>query len=189
MEPTRTNATSGDRAGRRRRAPRPMTQARLERIALYHLERFPSSAENLRRVLERRAARSRAVHEGDAREHGEWIAAVVARLIELGLVDDRAYASAVARRLRGRGSSRRLIAGRLAEKGVPDDIAREILEAETDPGAERRAAATYARRRGLGPHRVDPAAREERRERDLAALARAGFSYETARSVLEADPD
>lgn len=189
QEPRDGASGASQRNRRERRAPRPMTRPRLERIALHHIERFPSSAENLRRVLERRAARSREVHAGDPTEHSEWISAVVTRLIELGLLDDRAYAAAVARRLRTRGSSRRLIAARLAEKGVSDEIRRDVLDADADdPLAERRAAATYARRRGLGPHRPDPTVRRERRQRDLAALARAGFTYDVARQVLDRDP-
>ena len=48
------------------------------------------------------------------------------------------------------------------------------------------AAARYARRRRLGPFRAAPE-REERRQRDLAALARAGFAYDVARRVIEAE--
>ncbi|MHA1114431.1 MAG: regulatory protein RecX, partial [Alphaproteobacteria bacterium] len=53
--------------------------------------------------------------------------------------------------------------------------------------ADLAAAIAYARRRRLGPWRV-AAARAERRERDLAALARAGFNYDLARRVVDA-PD
>ena len=54
----------------------------------------------------------------------------------------------------------------------------------TDP--ELAAAATYARRRRLGPW--GPAAmRAERQAKDLAALGRAGFGYAAARKVVEAD--
>ena len=47
------------------------------------------------------------------------------------------------------------------------------------------AAAALARRRRLGPFRR-PGEREERRDKDLAALARVGFSYAVARRVIEA---
>jgi len=43
-----------------------------------------------------------------------------------------------------------------------------------------------ARRRRLGPYRM-PEVRAERRDKDLAALARAGFDYDTARRVIEAE--
>ena len=47
------------------------------------------------------------------------------------------------------------------------------------------AACNYARRRRLGPWRS--AGRAERRERDLAALARQGFGYELALRVIDAE--
>jgi regulatory protein len=48
-----------------------------------------------------------------------------------------------------------------------------------------RAALRFAKRRRLGPFRT-PKERATRRERDLAALGRAGFSYEVARAVVDA---
>ena len=114
---------------------------------------------------------------------------MVARLTELGWLDDRAYARAVARRLRARGASRRLVDARLAQRGVAEDDRRTALEDEDGPAAERAAAAAFTRRRGLGRHRADPEVRSARRERDLAALARAGFSYEIACEALDTDPD
>ena len=193
---TRRDPNAGPRG---RRAPKPLTRASLERIALHYLDRYPSSTLNLRRVLERRAERNRAAHDGDPAEHGAWIDAVVKKLAGQGLLDDRAYAAAVARRLRTRGSSRRLIAARLSGKGVPEEIVRSVLDEDAaSPDAEQRAASVFARRRGLGPHRPvphrpdphrpDPEARAEHRARDLAALARAGFSYDIAASVIDPPP-
>ena len=171
--------------GRPRRPPKAMTRARLERIALHHLDRYPSSVENLRRVLERRAEKSRQFHEGDAAEHRDWIEAVLRRLVELGHLDDDAYGAAVARRLRERGSSGRLITARLAAKGLSFDRVRNILENEDSTDADQRAARIFIRRRRLGPYRPDPEVRAERRQRDLAALARAGFSYSVASATLD----
>lgn len=140
-------------------------------------------------MLERRAERSRtALGAGDAEEQSAWIEAAINRLGELGLLDDRAFATALVRRLRARGSSRRLIEARLADKGVADDIRREVLDqGEHGEAAELAAATTYVRRRRLGPHRPDPELRTARRDRDLAALARAGFSFATAQRALDQD--
>jgi regulatory protein len=49
------------------------------------------------------------------------------------------------------------------------------------------AAAAYARRRRLGPFRRVPEERAERRQKDLAALARRGFGYGVAKQVIDAD--
>ena len=61
--------------------------------------------------------------------------------------------------------------------------------AETEEEPERSAATRLARKRRLGPYRP-VAARRDNREKDLAALARAGFSYDVALSVIDAeDPE
>ncbi len=53
---------------------------------------------------------------------------------------------------------------------------------EPDPAA----ALACARRRRLGPYRP-PTERKPKREKDLASLARAGFAYDIARRVVEAE--
>ena len=60
------------------------------------------------------------------------------------------------------------------------------LELDTDPRRrEWRAAVALARRRRLGPYRPDNE-RKDKRARDLAAMARAGFDYDVARKVIDA---
>jgi regulatory protein len=161
----------------------------LERHALRHLERYPSSRANLRRVLARRAEVCCDHHGDDCGAADASIEAVLERLTELGLLDDRRYAAAQARRMRARGASRRRIEVSLHERGVPSDIALDVLGDEGEGSdADRVAAGIYARRRRLGPHRTDPGRRAERRDRDLAALARAGFGYAVASAVVDARP-
>lgn len=183
---------------RQRRAPRKITPAYLERAALHHLERFASSSENLRRVLDRRVLRSARHHGTDPDEATPWIDALIERFRSSGLLDDVAYATGRAVSLFRRGDSQRAIRAKLAAKGVgPDDIDRalEALRDETgasalsggdsrDPSLDEQAAANYVRRRRIGPHRP-PEAREANRQRDLAALARAGFSYDVAIAALD----
>lgn len=175
-------------APRGRRMPKPATQERLHRAALHYLERYSSSSENLRRVLQRRTERSARLHGTDRDEANEWIDAIVERLTAAGLLDDRAYAENRAASLQRRGASRRKIAGMLRQKGVDTDaIAAALDSLERDiPSPDLDAAIRLARRRRLGPWRTSEA-REERRERDLAALARAGFSYALAVRVIDAD--
>ncbi|MCP5367580.1 MAG: RecX family transcriptional regulator [Hyphomicrobiales bacterium] len=176
---------------RQRRQPRPVTPERLQKAALAYLERYASSAENLRRVLMRRVAASARLHGTDAREATDWVEDLVARYLAAGLLDDRAFAEARVRTLRGRGESARLIRARLAQKGVAeDDVAAALaaVDGDLDQGSdpEWAAALALARRRRLGPFRA-AGDRDAHRERDLAALARAGFSYDTARRVVESD--
>jgi regulatory protein len=163
----------------------PLTRERLEAAALAYLERSDSSVENLRRVLMRRverAARRDAADRGQARL---WVAAVIDKVAALGLVDDRRYAEARGMTLRRAGRSARPIRLGLAGKGVaPEAIDAAMARAEEDPGAAERAAAiAFARRRRLGPYQPE-GERAAMRQRDLAAMSRAGFGYDLVRGVL-----
>src|SRR5260221_14682579 len=82
-------------------AAAPIDGALVEKWALFYLERYASSAENLRRVLQRRVRR-RLGSDGEA---GDLIDALVARYRATGLVDDAAYAAGRARSGLGRGRS------------------------------------------------------------------------------------
>ncbi len=162
-------------------APAPIDQALLEDWALSYLGRYASSAENLRRVLHRRVRR-RGGDAAAARAADEMIEALLARYRAAGLLDDASYAAGQARRRLARGQSLRRIAAGLAAKGVAAEEARAAvaaLRAEADD-PDLAAACAFARRRRLGPYRTAPADRD----RELAALARAGFSRRIAEAVL-----
>jgi len=77
---------------------------------------------------------------------------------------------------------------KLFQKGLGgDDIDSAIRALEDEfEDAEFIAAAALARRRRLGPYRNDEV-RKELYEKDLAALARAGFSYDIAKQVVETE--
>jgi regulatory protein len=172
------------RAGR---APRRVTPDYLEKAALHYLERFASSSANLKRVLMRKVARSARAHGTDPVEGERLVDALVARYLGAGLLDDKAYAAQQAASLRRRGASRFGIRGKLAVKGVGTDLIDETLErldAEAGEG-ELAAACALVRRRRLGPYRP-PGARAAHHQKDLAALARAGFGLDVARRVLAA---
>ncbi len=154
----------------------------IEGWALAYLGRFASSAENLRRVLLRRARR-RGLPVAEASEQtAALVDALVERYRGSGLLDDVAYAAARVQSLHRRGESGARIRARLAAKGVDSSLAAaavQSLRAETaDPDLA--AACAFARRRRLGPYRraaVDPA-------RELGAFARAGFPRRVAERVL-----
>lgn len=185
----RSTAQRTDAAGRRkgRRAPRRATARYLRAWSLHYLERYASSAAHLRRLLARKVARSAAAHGTDEAEGLRAADALIAELQRLGLLDDVAYAEGRARALHRRGQSARAIRAALRQRGVPGEIVDGALAALSEQAAEPdlAAALAYARRRRIGPYRSGPAD-PEARERELAALGRRGFSYETARRVVEA---
>jgi regulatory protein len=170
--------------GRKGAAPRKITAALLNNVALHYVERFASSAANLRRVLMRRV--QRAEHHGsDPAEGAALVEALILRFQQSGLIDDRRYAEAKAASLHRRGGSRRAISARLAQRGVSGPLIAATLQALTDEAGDTDlvAACAFIRRRRLGAYRV-VAGRPANLEKDMAALARAGFSFEIARKVL-----
>lgn len=196
MAPITSERTGGHGRGRdastarKRRVPRKMNPARLERIALAHLQRFGSSKANLRQVLRRRITKSCDHHEQDPAEFEAPLEEVLTNLERLGYLDDRRYGALLVRRARARGTSRRELQAKLRQKGLTYEVVESLLSEEAGGEAsEFEAAWRYARRRRLGPYRLDPDDRQERRQRDLAALGRRGFGYGTALTVVDADPD
>ena len=177
-----------DDDGKKPRGPRKVTVKRLENIALHYLQRFATSAENLRRVLMRRVDRS-AYHHGTDRDAGRAaVDDLVVRYRKSGLLDDHANAEGRTTALRRRGVAPKTVRLRLREKGVDPDAIDAALRAaaEENPDIDLVAAIRLARRRRFGPYRLGED-RCERRDKDLAALARAGFTYDTALAVIDAE--
>jgi regulatory protein len=119
-----------------------------------------------------------------------WVEQLLERYQGSGLLDDLRYARAFVQSQRERGASRRFIEHKLSARRVSLAVIQQALadHAADFSNAELEAATLYARKRRLGPHRPVQE-RQARRHRDFAALARAGFSFETARSVLGSDLD
>jgi regulatory protein len=115
---------------------------------------------------------------------------LIARFLRSGLIDDRAYAAQKATSLQRRGTSRFGIRGKLRQKGVDADHIHDAVATLDEGGlgaGEFAAACALVRRRRLGPCRSADT-RAAMRQRDLATLARAGFSLDVARRALNA-PD
>jgi len=194
-EPGSAARDAGKDRDAERRPPGPVSPAWLQRVALYYLERYSASTEMLRRTLARRVDKRARLRGEDPSSFADMIAATVARAVSAGLVDDARFADARLATLRRRGTSSRGAAAKLAAKGVPRDVVEATMRAEREaiPEAEAadielQAARAYAKRRRLGTHRRSDT-RALHRDRDLGALARAGFSYDLARRVIDADPD
>lgn len=177
---------------RRRKVPRKVSAQSLENAALFYLARFSAPSGHLRRVLMRRVAQSAKIHGSDPAEGRRWVEDLVERFCRSGLIDDTAYAAGKARSLRRRGTSRVVIGLTLRAKGLTAEQANTAMAGLTDKTGtsatedEVVAAARLAQRKRLGPFRPK-VARADLRNRDLAALARAGFGYDVARRIVDAE--
>ncbi|MEP7051288.1 MAG: RecX family transcriptional regulator [Pseudomonadota bacterium] len=163
--------------------PPNVTRVALEGAALRYLERFDCSVAKLRKVLSDRVAKAARAGVAEALLAPAHIEAILERYQSSGLLNDERFAKDFAERQRDRGGSRRVIEQKLRARGIGAELVQELLPRSESAQTELEAAQAFARRRRLGPHRK-PETREAYRRKDLMALARAGFDYDTASRVI-----
>lgn len=168
---------SKQRCQQDRRPPKPLASASLHELALSYVARFATSSVKLERYLHRKLR-----ERGWEGEQPADPAALAARFVELGYVDDTAFARAKSSSLLGRGYGGRRVNQALGEAGIAEDIRREVAPGER---AARAAALRLAQRRRFGPFGGELPDRE-RREKQLSAMLRAGHSLDNARNLVNA---
>ena len=162
-----------------KRPPKPLDARRLNDLALHYVARFATSAAKLEDYL-RRKVRER----GWEGEDGPDLATLTQKFVAAGYIDDEAYARAKSGALLRRGFGNRRIGQALSAAGIAEEIRAEVRAGEV---AERRAALALARKRRFGPFGSAELDRPAR-DKQIAAMLRAGHSFETARSLVNA-PD
>ncbi|MEE4451283.1 regulatory protein RecX [Novosphingobium resinovorum] len=159
--------------------PRPLTPSRLEELALAYVARFATTQARLRGYLQRKLK-----ERGWSEEAAPDIDALVERYAQKGYVDDASWARMKAGSLLRRGYGARRVGEALGQAGVD-----EAMRAETRPGAaaQRRAALVLARRRRFGPFALQLADDPKVRDKQLAAMLRAGHPLDIARRIVESE--
>ena len=183
------SSSRGRDADGRKRAKPPLDEAELRDLALSYAARFASTGARLEAYLVRKLKERGVAVDAEGREARIDVPALVARLVELGYVDDAAYARMRTRDLGARGYGARRVEQALWAAGVD-----ETIRAETAPGegASRRAAVLMAKKRRLGPFGAarddgaDPLAQRKAHEKAVAAMLRAGHDYAHVRFILDA---
>lgn len=105
-------------------------------------------------------------------------AKVIARLTEVGLIDDRRFAENYADRLVSSNVSKREALQKMLQKGVPYDMAKEVLsDTEADEDAQINALIEKKYRTKL--------LSENGTQKVYAALIRKGFSYDAVKNALK----
>jgi len=182
-----SDETSGRKRRRQRRSPQTLAQIRAERAEIEDPTLVMGAA---LRFLESRArsaseVRSRLVTHG---YRPDLVEGCIARLTELGMIDDAAFAQAwVDSRDRARPRGERALRAELRRKGIDGTVVDEVIQERADRAAEEDAVADEAAARRLLERHAraldripDPRAR---RQRAYALLARNGFDPDTAASV------
>jgi regulatory protein len=164
-----------------KRKARPLDAQRLEELALAYVARFATSAAKLEGYLARKL-RERGWHEEGDGGAGR-AAAIVARFVAAGYVDDEAFARAKSGGLLRRGYGMRRVGQALGAAGIAEHIRTAVAPGEA---AQRQAALALARKRRLGPFGAEPPADRPAREKQIAAMLRAGHPLDSARELVNA---
>jgi regulatory protein len=165
---------------RSERQPKPLDAAKLEELALAYVARFATTRAKLEAYL-RRKLRERG-WDGEAPARPE---ALCMRFVEAGYIDDAAWARMKAGSLLRRGYGERRVSQALHAAGIEAGLREDVAPGD---GATRRAAMALAQRRRFGPWGSETNDRTVR-EKQLAAMLRAGHSLDIAREIVDAtDP-
>ncbi|GAA0728105.1 regulatory protein RecX [Sphingomonas japonica] len=169
-----------DRHDRPRTPPPPLDRERLDRLALRYVERYATTRGRLVQYLTRKL-RERG-WEGDT---GPDLQALADRFAQLGYIDDRLYGEAKATAMARRGLGKRRIADTLRHAGLDvedrDALAPDIAQREEE------SAMTFARRKRIGPFAMTAPDRAQA-QKQIAAMLRAGHSFDTARRIVAMVP-
>jgi regulatory protein len=193
-KPPQNRQPAGDRPAKK--PPKKITDTYLRNYGLFYLGRFASSTENFRKIMRRRIDNSCRHHkEQDRAACNEMLERVIADFTRSGLLNDDVYARGLANSLRRRGLSGKSVLLKLGQRGIGNAAAKAALaEWDRENGADPdlTAALRTARKKRIGPfasslrETADP---EKKKQRALAALARAGFEYDLCLKVMGMPPE
>lgn len=162
------------------------TKTRLRNIALYYLERFESSEENLRTVLRRRIDKYVFINKDYNPEQAyQWVEEVIAECLERNFVNDERFAEFKINSYLNAGKPRRYIETKLKQKGIEDKIIADYFRESNY--SEFETALNFARKKKIGRFREDEEKRLANRQKDLGTLVRSGFDYDVVKEILDAD--
>jgi len=169
---------------------RPLDESGLRDLALSYVARFATSGAKLEAYLARKIRERGVAEDADGREVSIDVPALVERLIELGYVDDAAYARAKSRDLLARGMGARRVDQALYAAGIEEGVRSENAPGEAEA---RRSAILLAKKRRFGPFARDKVGGggqdneldRKLREKQIAAMLRAGHGFDAARKVVE----
>lgn len=182
-----------DTAKNKKKQPKPpkrITARYLYNSGLAYLQRFPASSMHFRFIMNRKINKSCRHHIDQSHEECQKLLDdLIVQFKELSLLNDSAYLKGMVTSLRRRGLSSMQIKNKLMQKGYQtDEVTLEINSYDEEEGSDKklsgdhRAILIHARKKRLGPFDI-----EDKKDfnKSLASLARAGFSYDIAKTTLE----
>ncbi len=150
----------------------------LVKYAINYLSKYSSSKTNLERIL-RNKIRKTNIEKKEKFILYNSIPDIIKKLEKNNFINDYNYASSKINIFISNGKSKIFIKNYLFKKGIDEKLSSEIFAQlnEEDSNWEIKSARTFARKKNFQ--------KNNNNEKNLSKMARAGFSYEIAKKILE----
>ncbi len=152
----------------------------LKKYAFSYLSKYNTSKKNLDRILHNKVRRMK-LNKKDKYTLYSSIASIITGLEINKLIDDKNFTQSKIHSLSLQGKSKISIISYFVQKGIEKNLIEESFEnlELKNPNWEKESAKIFARKKRLG---IKYSANFEK---DLAKMARAGFSYNLSKKILE----
>ena len=150
----------------------------LVKYAINYLSKYSSSKKNLERILKNKIRRTN-IEKNEKFILYKSIPEVLKKLEKNNFINDYNYATSKVNTLISNGKSKTFIKNYLFKKEIDEKLSSDIFTKldEEDSNWEIKSAKTFARKKNF--------TNNNNNEKNLSKMARAGFSYEIAKKILE----
>ena len=150
----------------------------LVKYAINYLSKYSSSKTNLERILKNKIRRTK-IEKKEKFTLYNSIPEIIKKLEKNNFINDYNYATSKINLFISNGKSKIFIKNYLFKKGIDEKLSSEIFAElnEEDSNWEIKSARTFARKKNFQ--------KNNNYEKNLSKMARAGFSYEIAKKILE----
>ena len=151
----------------------------LVKYAINYLSKYSSSKTNLERILKNKIRRTK-IDKKEKFILYKSIPEILKKLEKNNFINDYNYATSKINLFISNGKSKIFIQNYLFKKGIDEKLSSEIFEElnEEDSNWEIKSARIFARKKNIKKN-------NNNNEKNLSKMARAGFSYEIAKKILE----
>ena len=150
----------------------------LVKYAINYLSKYSSSKTNLERILKNKIRRTN-IEKKEKFTLYNSIPEIIKKLEKNNFINDYNYATSKVNTLISNGKSKIFIKNYLFKKEIDEKLSSDIFTEldEEDSNWEIKSARIFARKKNIK--------KNNNNEKNLSKMARAGFSYEIAKKILE----
>lgn len=169
--------------------PKKISERYLYNSGLHYLNRYAASQHQFETVMRRKITRSLKHHKNmETSEAEKLLQGTIKKFQDLGFINDTAFAIGYMNSLHKRGFSKAKIRAKFAAKGLSAELFDKAIDENNIGSDEFWAALRYLQRKRKGPFRIKDGD-ETTLQKEMAALARQGFSYDVVKKALDLDEE